>query len=127
MEGRRQRNWGHGRGPRQAQDQGNEQGSVANQNQGPGGEEGNQIAMTINYMINLLAQLVYQQGQVSGNQQRDLEVGEDRALERFQKFPPPKFLGGPDPKIAENWFKRMVNIFAALHYTEERQVTFTVF
>ena len=62
-----------------------------------------------------------------GNQQRDPEVGEDRALECFQKFSPPKFLREPDPEIAENWFERMVDIFVALHYTEERQVTFAIF
>ncbi|XP_027152186.1 uncharacterized protein LOC113752265 [Coffea eugenioides] len=62
-----------------------------------------------------------EQGQVPGNQQRDPEVGEDRALERFQKFAPPKFLRGPNPEVAENWLERMEDIFAALHYTEERQ------
>ncbi|XP_071933835.1 uncharacterized protein [Coffea arabica] len=78
-------------------------------------------------MTDLLARLVDQLGQVPGNQQRDPEVGEDRALERFQKFAPPKFLGGLEPEVVENWFERMEDIFAALHYTEERQVTFAVF
>ena len=58
-----------------------------------------------------------------GNQQRDLKIGEDRVLKRFQKFSPPKFLGELDLEIAENCFERMVDIFAALHYIEERQVT----
>ncbi|XP_071914037.1 uncharacterized protein [Coffea arabica] len=78
-------------------------------------------------MTNLLARLVDQQGQVPGNQQRDPEVGEDRALELFQKFTPLKFLGGPDPEVVENWFERMEDVFAALYYTEERQVPFAVF
>ena len=52
---------------------------------------------------------------------------EDRALERFQKFSPPKFVGGPNPDEAERWLEKMVDIFAALHYTEESQVTFAVF
>ncbi|XP_071905705.1 uncharacterized protein [Coffea arabica] len=108
METRQRRARGSGRESRLVQDQGEEQGSVANQNQGPRGDGGDQ-------------------GQVPGNQQRDPEVGEDRALERFQKFAPPKFLGGPEPEVAENWFQRMEDIFAALHYTEEKQVTFTVF
>ena len=115
MEGKRQCGRGHGRGPRQEE----EQGSVANLNQGPGGEEGDQIATAINRMTDLLGRLVDQQGQVTGNQQRDSDVGEDRALERFQKFAPPKFLGGPGSEITENWFKRMVDIFAALHYIAE--------
>ena len=56
-------------------------------------------------MTDLLARLVDQQGQVPGNQQRDPKVGEDRALQWFQKFSPPKFLGGPNLEIAENWFE----------------------
>ncbi|XP_071901033.1 uncharacterized protein [Coffea arabica] len=127
METRQRRTRGHGREPRQVQDQGEEQGSVANQNQEPRGDGGDQVATAINRMTDLLARLVDQQGQVPGNQQRDPEVGEDRALERFQKFAPPKFLGGPEPEVAENWFERMEDIFAALHYSEERQVTFAVF
>ncbi|XP_027118577.2 uncharacterized protein [Coffea arabica] len=127
METRQRRTRGRGREPRQVQDQGEEQGSVANQNQEPRGDGGDQVATAINRMTDLLARLVDQQGQVPGNQQRDLEVGEDRALERFQKFAPPKFLGGPEPEVAENWFERMEDIFAALHYSEERQVTFAVF
>nr|XP_027093662.1 uncharacterized protein LOC113714065 [Coffea arabica] len=127
METRQRRTRGRGREPRQVQDQGEEQGSVANQNQGPRDDGGDQVATAINRMTDLLARLVDQQGQVPGNQQRDPEVGEDRALERFQKFAPPKFLGGPEPEVAENWFERMEDIFAALHYSEERQVTFAVF
>nr|XP_027098980.1 uncharacterized protein LOC113718264 [Coffea arabica] len=52
---------------------------------------------------------------------------EDRALERFLKFGPPKFYGGPEPEVAEGWWERISDIFAALNYTEERQVTFAAF
>ncbi|XP_071923195.1 uncharacterized protein [Coffea arabica] len=78
-------------------------------------------------MTNILARLVEQQGQVPVNQPRDPEIGEDRALERFQKFSPSKFLGGTDPKVAERWMETMINIFAVLNYTEERHVNFAVF
>ncbi|XP_071912307.1 uncharacterized protein [Coffea arabica] len=54
-------------------------------------------------------------------------MGQDRALERFQKFSPPKFLGGPDPEGAEKWLEGMINIFTALNYKEERQVQFAAF
>ncbi|XP_071925916.1 uncharacterized protein [Coffea arabica] len=50
-------------------------------------------------MTNILARLVEQQGQAPVNQPRDPEMMQDRALERFQKFFPPKFLGGPDPEF----------------------------
>ena len=42
-------------------------------------------------------------------------------------FAPPRFQGGSDPEAAENWFERMVEIFVALDYAEERLVNFTVF
>nr|XP_027088653.1 uncharacterized protein LOC113710002 [Coffea arabica] len=81
-------------------------------------------------MTNLLAQVVQQQGQNPNpnpkNPGNHVE-SKNRALERFQKFVPLKFLGGPDPDVAERWLEKMVDIFAALHYTEERQVTFAVF
>ena len=50
--------------------------------------------MVIQQMTNILACLVEQQGQTPVNQPRDLEIGQDKALERFQKFYPLKFLGG---------------------------------
>lgn len=78
-------------------------------------------------MIDLLEQLVERQCPEPVNQPRDPEGDEDRALERFQKFSPPKFSGGLDPEVVENWFERMVDIFAASNYTEERQVTFAIF
>ena len=90
-------------------------------------EGGDQVAMTIQQMTNILARLVEQQGQAPINQPRDPKIGEDRTLERFQKFFPPKYLGGPDPEVAERWLETKINIFATLNYTEKRQVNFAVF
>ena len=96
----------------------------------PGVDPNVQVAAAIQRMTDLLAHVVEHQGQnpnpQPGNPGNHIE-GEDRALERFQKFSPPKFLGGPDPDVAERWLEKMIDIFAALHYTEERQVTFAVF
>ncbi|XP_071924777.1 uncharacterized protein [Coffea arabica] len=78
-------------------------------------------------MTNILARLVEQQGQASVNQPMDPEIGQDRALERFQMFSPPKFLRGPDPEVAERWLEMMINIFTTLNHTEDRQVNFVVF
>ncbi|XP_027077155.1 uncharacterized protein [Coffea arabica] len=96
-------------------------------NRNQGAKAGDQVATTIQQMTNILAQLVEQQGQTPVNQLRNPENVEDRALERFQKFVPPKFLGGPDPETDEHWLEAMVDIFMALNYTEERQVAFAVF
>ncbi|XP_027156510.1 uncharacterized protein LOC113757397 [Coffea eugenioides] len=85
------------------------------------------MATAINRMTNILERLVERQGPEPVNQPRDQERGEDRTLELFLKFAPPKFHRGSDPEIAENWFERMVNIFTALDYNEERQVNFAVF
>nr|XP_027062893.1 uncharacterized protein LOC113689301 [Coffea arabica] len=79
------------------------------------------MATAINRMTNILERLVERQGPEPINQPRDQENGENRALERFLKFAPPKFHGGSDPEVAENWFERMVNIFTTLDYNEERQ------
>nr|XP_027127786.1 uncharacterized protein LOC113743923 [Coffea arabica]XP_027127787.1 uncharacterized protein LOC113743925 [Coffea arabica] len=77
-------------------------------------------------MADLLEQMVNQQGQGQVQHPGNHE-GEDRALERFQNFLPPKFLGGPNPDIAESWLERMLDIFAALEYSEKRQIAFAVF
>ena len=61
------------------------------------------------------------------NQPRDPKIGQDRALERFQKFSPPKFSGGPNLEGAKSWLEIMINIFAALNYAEDGQVQFVVF
>ncbi|XP_027060732.1 uncharacterized protein [Coffea arabica] len=77
-------------------------------------------------MADLLERMVNQQGQ-SQVQHAGNHEGEERALERFQKFLPPKFLDGPDPDIAESRLERMLDIFAALGYPKERQIAFAVF
>ena len=61
-------------------------------------------------MTNILARLIAQQGQTLVNQPKDPEIGQDRALQRFQKFSPPKFLGGPDLEVAKRWLETMNNI-----------------
>nr|XP_027088620.1 nucleolar and coiled-body phosphoprotein 1-like [Coffea arabica] len=63
-----------------------------------------QVAAAIQRMTDLLAHVVEHQGQnpnpQPGNPDNNIE-GEDRALQRFQKFSLPKFPGGPDPDVAE--------------------------
>nr|XP_027088650.1 uncharacterized protein LOC113710000 [Coffea arabica] len=78
-------------------------------------------------MTDILERLAEHQGPGPVNQPGAQERGENRALERFLKFAPPKFLGGSDPEIEENWLERVTNVFTALDYTEERRVNFTVF
>nr|XP_027101208.1 uncharacterized protein LOC113720729 [Coffea arabica] len=74
-------------------------------------------------MTDILERLADRQGSGSFNQPGGQEKGEDRALEKFLKFNPPKFLGEPDPETAENWLERMTNIFTALDYSEDRTQT----
>ncbi|XP_071932034.1 uncharacterized protein [Coffea arabica] len=127
METRGQRK---GRQPRQPRNERVANGSDIDQNVELSAGRGNdQIGQVLTRMTDILELLVAQQGQGvgQGNQRGNQEIGEDRALERFQKFSPPKFAGGPDPEVAENWLENIRNIFDALDYTEERQVTFAVF
>nr|XP_027071861.1 uncharacterized protein LOC113696682 [Coffea arabica] len=126
MDGRRSGR-GRERGSRQNQPQGDEQRSATGPTQGQENVEGNQVATVINKMTDILERLAERQGPGQLNQPGGQDRGKDRALERFLKFNPPKFIGGPDPELAENWLERMTNIFAALDYAEERRLTFAVF
>ena len=81
----------------------------------------------LNRITDVLERLAERQGPKLVNSPRNQERGEDRVLEHFLKFAPPRFHGGFDPEAAENWFKRMVEIFDALDYAGERQVNFAVF
>ncbi|XP_027168183.1 uncharacterized protein LOC113768133 [Coffea eugenioides] len=90
----------------------------------PGVDPNVQVAAAIQCMTDLLDHVAEYQGQNPINQPENPGnhvKGEDRALERFQKFSPPKFIRGPDPDVAEKWLEKMIDIFAALHYMEERQ------
>nr|XP_027090300.1 uncharacterized protein LOC113711335 [Coffea arabica] len=103
------------------------------ENENANDQADNQVATAIQRMADLLARMVDQQGQGHGNNARNPgnnpgnHKGVDRALERFQKFAPPKFIGGLSPDLVEGWMDRMMDIFAALGYSEERQVSFVVF
>ena len=97
-------------------------------------QEPDQVATAIQRMADLMERMIDQQAQGHGNAAGNPghnpghnHEGEDRALERFQKFAPPKFIGGPNPDLAETWMDRMLDIFAALRYSEERQISFAVF
>ena len=85
------------------------------------------MVTAINRMTDILERLTDRQDSRPFNQSGGPGKREDRALERFLKSNPPKFLGESDPKMAKNWLERMTNIFAALDYTEDRRVNFAVF
>ena len=95
-----------------------------------GADPNAQVATTIQRMIDLVAQIVDRQGQnpviQSENTGNHVER-KDRVLEWFQKFSLPKFLGGPNPDVAKRSLEKMIDIFAALHYTEDRQGDFRCF
>ena len=115
---RRGRGRGRGCGFRQPRTPERGERSVNGPNQNPRNEEGEQVATAINWIIDILERLAECQGPEPVDQPRNQERSEDRALKRFLKFAPPKFHGGSKPKVAENWFEMIVDIFAALEYTE---------
>ncbi|XP_071905721.1 uncharacterized protein [Coffea arabica] len=114
---------GRGRGSRQPVNEEGNREPIPEQNPGSGVDPNVQVAAAIQRMTDLLAHVVKRQDQNPiprlGNLGNHVEC-EDRALKRFQKFSPPQFIGGPDPDVAEKWLEKMIDIFAALHYTEER-------
>ena len=52
------------------------------------------------------------------------EVPDDIALERFQKFKPPRFSGKMDEETAERWIESMEDIYETLNYSELRKMSF---
>ncbi|XP_073057318.1 uncharacterized protein [Primulina eburnea] len=59
-------------------------------------------------------------------QEHHLEAN-DRALERFLRFKPPKFEGKPDACQAESWLSKINKIFSILKYPEEQKVNFSIY
>ncbi|XP_071933149.1 uncharacterized protein [Coffea arabica] len=112
---------GHGRPRRQHPEAGGDREPEVNQDQGQEGVAGDQVATAINRITDVLEGLTEHQASGPVHRQGGPADSEDRALERFLKFEPPKFYGGPEPDIAEGWWERISDIFAALNYTEERQ------
>ncbi|XP_075479311.1 uncharacterized protein LOC142520194 [Primulina tabacum] len=51
----------------------------------------------------------------------------DRALERFLRFKPPKFEGKPDAYQAKSWLSKINKIFSILNYSEEQNVNFSTY
>ncbi|XP_071901550.1 uncharacterized protein [Coffea arabica] len=116
-----------GRPTRQHPEAGGDREPEVNQDQGQEGVAGDRVATAINRITDVLERLTEHQASGPVHRQRDLVDSEDQALERFLKFGPPKFYGRPEPEIAEGWWERISDIFAALNYAEERQVTFAAF
>ena len=61
------------------------------------------------------------------NKQTTLDVPDDVALVRFQKFRPLTFNGEGGVEKAEKWIEGMEKIYQALKYSDERKVTFGEF
>ena len=61
------------------------------------------------------------------NKQATLDVPDDVALVRFQKFRPLTFNGEGGVEEAEKWIEGMEKIYRALKYSDERKVTFGEF
>ncbi|XP_027171901.1 uncharacterized protein LOC113771524 [Coffea eugenioides] len=118
---------GRGRPTRQHPEAGGDREPEVNQDQGQEGMAGNQVATAINRITDVLERLTEHQCPRQVHHQGVPVDSEDRALERFLKFGPPKFYGGPELEVAEGWWERISDIFAALNYAEERQVTFAAF
>nr|XP_027083520.1 uncharacterized protein LOC113705811 [Coffea arabica] len=118
---------GRGRPTRQHPEAGSGREPEVNPDQGQGGVAGDQVATAINRITDVLERLTEHQASGPVHHQGGPADSDDRALERFLKFRPPKFYGGPEPEVVEGWWERISDIFAALNYAEERQVTFAAF
>ncbi|XP_071933807.1 uncharacterized protein [Coffea arabica] len=116
-----------GRSTRQHPEVGGDREPEVNQDHGQEGVAGDPVATAINRITDVLERMTEHRALGPVHHQGGPIDTEDRALERFLKFGPPKFYGGPEPEVAEGWWERISDIFAALNYAEERQVTFAAF
>ncbi|XP_071906060.1 uncharacterized protein [Coffea arabica] len=116
-----------GRPTRQHPEAGGDREPEVDQDQGQEGVAGDRVATAIDRITEVLERLTERQTTEPVHQPGGPADSDDRALERFLKFGPPKFYGGPEPEVAEGWWERITEIFAALNYTEERKVTFATF
>ncbi|XP_012833825.1 PREDICTED: uncharacterized protein LOC105954689 [Erythranthe guttata] len=52
---------------------------------------------------------------------------EDQRFERFLRFRPPKFVGEPDDRKAENWLNELEKIFEVTNYSDSQKVSYAAF
>ncbi|XP_071905996.1 uncharacterized protein [Coffea arabica] len=116
-----------GRPTRQHPEAGGDREPEVDQDLGQEGVAGDRVATAIDRITEVLERLTDRQTTEPVHQSGGPVDSDDRALERFLKFGPPKFYGGPEPEVAEGWWERITEIFAALNYTEERKMTFATF
>ena len=100
-----------GRTTRQHPKVGGDREPEVNRDQGQEGVADNQMATAINRITDVLERLTEHQACGPVHRQGGPAETEDRALERFLKFGPPKFYGGPEPEVAEGWRERIPDIF----------------
>ena len=86
--------------------------------------ENNHLESTLVRMANYFER---QEGRVERDEQATTDVPNDEALERFQKFQPPKFNRKGREKTTERWIEAMTDIYDAMMYSGERKVTFGKF
>ena len=91
-----------------------------------GANENHDLESTLARMVNFFERQDGRQNGNGGNGGRTVptEVPDDVALERFQKFKPPRFSGEKDEETAERWIESMEDIYETLNYSELRKVSF---
>ena len=68
-----------------------------------------------------------QEGMLDRGERIVTDIPDDVALERFQKFRPPRFSGEMGEEVAEKWIDAMEDIYEALQCSERRKVAFARF
>ena len=99
--------------------------TVEGQGSSQGGNNNNhQMESTLARMADFLER---QENRRNESDHTSSEVPNDVALERFQKFRPPKFNGEMGEEMAEKWIEAIEDIFEALNYSDMRKVAFGKF
>ena len=99
--------------------------TVEGQGSSQGGNNNNhQMEFTLARMADYLER---QENKRNESDHTSSDVPDDVALERFQKFRPPKFNGEMGEEMAEKWIEAIEDIYDAMAYSDERKIRFGKF
>ena len=101
--------------------------SPVNSTEGENSVQGENNHLLDSTLARMASYLERQEGRRNRRERATAEVPNDIALERFQKFRPPRFNGMGGEEEAERWIDAMNDLYDALQYSEARKVAFGKF
>ena len=101
--------------------------SLVNSTEGENSVQGENNHLLDSTLARMASYLERQEGRRNREERATAKVPNDIALERFQKFRPPRFNGMGGEEEAERWIDAMNDIYDALQYSKAMKVAFRKF